>query len=213
MHWLALGLLITVGLFSFWNTFALINNNRSQVQLRTLLNEVQETLALLDDAETGQRGYLLVGEDAYLEPYTRAVEVADQQLTKVGKLIAAVPSERPEFQKLEKLITTRYSIMKNTIELRQSQGIDAAMQIVRTGEGKRVMDEIRDLATGLKLDIQTILTKGDVRTVAFARCATIWAILGTVLAAILFVAVLFSANVGIVSAPNNERWSMKEQRS
>jgi signal transduction histidine kinase/CHASE3 domain sensor protein len=190
MHWMALGLLITVGLFSFWNTFALINNNRSQVQLRTLLNEVQETLALLDDAETGQRGYLLLDEDAYLEPYTRAIAIADQQLAKVGKLISAIPSEQFKFQELRNLIETRYSIMKNSIDLRKSQGIDAAMQVVRTGKGKRVMDEIRVMASELKLEIQTLLSKGDVRTVAFAKRATIWAVLGTVLAAVLFVAVI-----------------------
>lgn len=189
-HWLALGLLITVGLFSFWNTFALISNNRTQVQRRTLLNEVQESLSLLDDAETGQRGYLLVGDDAYLEPYTRAVAVADQQLAKVARLISALPSERPEFDAMQTLIATKYSMMKHVIELRQTEGIEAAMKVLRTGGGKKVMDEVRVMAAELKLNIQTVLAEGDVCTFALAKRATVWAILGTVLAAILFVSVI-----------------------
>lgn len=79
-HWVALGLLVGVGIFSYWNTSTLIKVNGSQRQLRMLLNEVQEVRCTVLDAETGQRGYLLVGEKSYLAPYQSAVLVADEQL-------------------------------------------------------------------------------------------------------------------------------------
>ncbi|HEV8070867.1 MAG TPA: ATP-binding protein [Planctomycetaceae bacterium] len=83
-HWLALGLLVGVGIFSYWNTSTLIAANNSQRQLRTLLNEIEETRSMVVGAETGQRGYLLVGEKAYLESYENAAltheprEVSDE---------------------------------------------------------------------------------------------------------------------------------------
>ena len=86
-QWLALGLLVSVGAFSFWNTSTLIKTNQSQIQLRTPLNELQEFLSTVNDAETGQRGYLLVGEPSYLEPYQTAPKVADQQIDKVERLM------------------------------------------------------------------------------------------------------------------------------
>jgi hypothetical protein len=90
-HWVALGLLVGVGIFSFWNTATLIKANDSQRQLRMLLYEIQETGSAVVDAETGQRGYLLVGEKSYLEPYQAAVKVADQQIDRVKQLMSAMP--------------------------------------------------------------------------------------------------------------------------
>jgi len=192
-HWLALGLLIAVGLFSYWNTSTLIKTDDSQIQLRRLTNELQETLATMLDAETGQRGYLLVGEESYLEPYQKAVHAGDEQIDRVEKLMNAASGQRSDFEALQRLMAEKFAELKETVQLRQSKGTEAAMQVVRTNRGKHLMDEIRVLVGQMNQECQKRLAKYDSQIVALSRRATEWSILGNVLAALLFVTVLQGA--------------------
>jgi signal transduction histidine kinase/CHASE3 domain sensor protein len=189
-HWLALGLLVGVGIFSFWTTTALIAANDSQRQLRLLLNEIQETRSTVLDAESGQRGYLLVGEKSYLEPYQAAVRVADEQIERVNQLKSALPGSTDQIDVLQHLVAAKFTELEKTVQLRQSKGIEAAMDIVRTDKGQNLMDEIRSVVGQITQESQERLAIYDGQIVALSRRATMWSILGNVLAAVLFVSVV-----------------------
>ena len=189
-HWLALGLLISVGLFSWWNTSTIIETNQSQAQLRMLQSELQTLLTTVIDAETGQRGYLLVGEESYLEPYRAALKAADEKTDRIEALLNAMPDQRLAFEAMQRLVNLKIKELKKTIELRQTDGLEAAMQVVRTNRGQKLMDEIRVLAGQIEHEIQDRLKRYDARTVALSTRATLWSILGSVLAAMLFVLVI-----------------------
>ncbi len=189
-HWLALALLITVGAFSFWNTSALIDNSQNKVQFRTLLFGLQEALASLDDAETGQRGYLLVQNEAYLDPYDDARRVLDEQFAQVKQMIHILPGESDNFAALQVIITKKLAELSDTIELQRREGIEAAMDVVRKGLGNQYMAQIRTKSDEIKSAILESLAANDAKTVALARRATVWAILGTLLAVVLFVSVI-----------------------
>jgi signal transduction histidine kinase/CHASE3 domain sensor protein len=188
-HWLALGLLVTVGLFSYWNTSTLIKTNSSQIQLRMLLTELQEIRSTMVDAETGQRGYLLVGEESYLEPYQTAAKLADRHIDWVEKLMNLTPGQRSKFDALQRLIAEKFTELNKTIELRRNKGIEAALQVVRTDQGKNLMDQIRGLVDEINQETQERLAKYDGQIVAVSMGATVWSILGNVLAAIVLVLV------------------------
>jgi signal transduction histidine kinase len=189
-NWLALGILVAVGLFSFWNTASLIEINRSRIQLRMLLVELQGTLSAVKDAETGQRGYLLVGDESYLEPYTKAVQGADQQISRVDELMIALPSQQSTFDTAQRRMALKFAELKKTVQLRQNEGIEAAMRVVRTGQGKKLMDEIRGLMDQISQEIQNQLANYDRRTASLSRRATLWCIFGNVFAAVLFILVI-----------------------
>jgi signal transduction histidine kinase/CHASE3 domain sensor protein len=189
-HWVAMGLLVVVGIFSFWNISNLIETNGSQKQLRMLLSDLYGVLSTADDAETGQRGYLLVGEDTYLEPYDKAVTEADQQLAQLGTLIGAVPDQQANFDAMQNVMKMKFVELKETIELRQKGENEAAMQIVRNGHGKQMMDELRGFAEQIRNHARDQMAKNDVQTVALFTRATMWSILGNVLAAGLFICVI-----------------------
>jgi CHASE3 domain sensor protein/archaellum component FlaC len=185
-HWLALGLLVTVGIFSFWNTHTLIETNNSQILLRLLLNELQGAISTVDDAERGQRGYLLIGDESYLEPYQKAVKVVDRQFDRVEKLMG----QQSTFDALRRLVTMKFTELKQLIKLQQSEGIEAATRVVRTGRGKEIMNEIRALTDQINDDIQERLATYDRQIVTLSTRATLWSILVNALAAILFVSVI-----------------------
>ena len=189
-NWLALGLLVTVGIFSYWSTSTLIRANNSRIQLRKALIELQETFSTVQDAEIGQRGYLLVGNESYLEPYQKAVRSADQHIQRMKVLIDALPGQLTTFDAVPQLVAKKFAELKETIELRNSNGGDAALRVVRTGRGKDLMDEIRIGVEQTQQEIQKRVSSYDRDIAAYTTHATFWSIFGNVLAAVLFIWVI-----------------------
>jgi PAS domain S-box-containing protein len=104
---------------------------------------LDELVARLVDAETGQRGYLLTGNEAYLEPYREAIKNLDQVMGQLKVLTANDPNQQKHVQALEPLIEKKLAELQMTIDLRRKEGFAAANQVVVAGQGKQWMDQIR----------------------------------------------------------------------
>ncbi len=77
---MVVALLIFNAATSYRNTIKLIENEHWVSHTHQVLTELEATLSTLKDAETGQRGYLLTGEERYLEPYNSAIARINQQV-------------------------------------------------------------------------------------------------------------------------------------
>jgi methyl-accepting chemotaxis protein len=135
--------LLLVAFVSYRNITSLIDNdgwvehsNRVRIQLASLLSEIK-------DAETGQRGYLLTGLDSYLEPHTMALQQISGTFGDVVKLTADNPRQQRRMADLSPLIDAKLAELKETIELRRTRGLQAALKIVLNNSGKTLMDQIR----------------------------------------------------------------------
>jgi PAS domain S-box-containing protein len=104
---------------------------------------LDETAARLVDAETGQRGYLLTGDEAYLEPYRGAIKSLGQVMNHLKSLVADDPDQVKHAQELEPLVERKLEELQLTIDLRRKEGLPAANKVVQQGFGKKVMDNIR----------------------------------------------------------------------
>lgn len=109
-----------------------------RASLRLFLRGVQ-------DAETGQRGYLLTGDERYLEPYVAALDDIERQLRAIEGFARDDAARIAEARRLRELTSTKLEELHNTIELRRSGRGNVAMEIVRSDRGKAVMDELRAL--------------------------------------------------------------------
>jgi signal transduction histidine kinase len=105
---------------------------------------VSEFFALLTDAESGQRGYLLTGESSYLQPYTEAVANVEAALDRVHDAYGG-SDDNPEFQELRILTGKKLGELEDTLALFKRRGTTTAINVVRTDVGKRTMDEIADI--------------------------------------------------------------------
>jgi PAS domain S-box-containing protein len=105
--------------------------------------QAERLLSTLCDAETGQRGFLLTGDTAYLEPYHDAVARIDGEIDAMAALLAADPSSGTWLTGLRTLAGSRLDELAGTIALYHDQGLNAALAIVRTHVGKRTMDALR----------------------------------------------------------------------
>ena len=139
--------LVVIAGVSYFNTSRLIENDawvKHTYQVRT---EFATLLSQLKDAETGQRGYLITGEDDYLEPYKVAIGSAKNTLDDIRRLTADNPNQQRRIASLGPLIDAKFTELKQTIDLRRTQGFDAAQKVVLSNVGKATMDQIRAVVT------------------------------------------------------------------
>ena len=106
-------------------------------------SQIQHVFSLLQDAETGYRGYIITGEDRYLEPYRKAVSKIDLQLGRFSELLHDRPDQLKNFKKLELLTRARTEALGNGIASRRVGGPEAGYRAVLSGVGKAIMDEAR----------------------------------------------------------------------
>jgi CheY-like chemotaxis protein/CHASE3 domain sensor protein len=106
------------------------------LQLRRLFSSLQ-------DAETGQRGYLLTGSETFLEPYDDAREVLPAQLARLREMVATDPRQAERIDAFASASDERLVQLGEAIELMRAGDTGAARDIVRAARGKAVMDRIR----------------------------------------------------------------------
>ena len=147
---LALIMFILLCLVSYQSTNALIEAAHLRTQSHVLLENLEQAVSALKDAETGQRGFLLTGEESYLEPYRAAEGTIDREIKEIRRSIADHPTQQRWLDALESQIAVKLAELKETIDLRRTQGFNAALEVVRTAKGKRTMDEIRRLITEMQ---------------------------------------------------------------
>ncbi|OUL18383.1 ATPase [Nostoc sp. RF31YmG] len=142
---LAATLLILTGMVFYQNTKLLINTTNQEKITEEKIYTQEKLLSLLKDAETGQRGYLLTGEELYLQPYQAAIADIDAEIQKLKQLTANQPKKQQQLTTLERLIAAKLAELKETIEFRQNKGFDVSLKLVLTNRGKILMDDIRKL--------------------------------------------------------------------
>lgn len=140
---MALALLILNAATSYRNTLKLLENERSVNHTHRVLTQLEAALSTLKDAETGQRGYLLTGEERYLEPYHSAIARINQQIVGLQQLTADNKRQQQRIRDLKIAIDSKLAELEKTINLRREQNLEAALRRVKSGRGKQIMGDIR----------------------------------------------------------------------
>jgi PAS domain S-box-containing protein len=119
------------------------NTVLSFTTIRTL-SAVDEAI---QDAERGQRGYLITGRQSYLEPYQHAKDHLPQLMLDLQAATAENPDQQQRLLKLQADVTTKMNELASTITVMRERGFDAAKTIVDTDLGAESMAAIiADLA-------------------------------------------------------------------
>ena len=160
-HWLRKSRTMAVSLpFALLAALVLIGINevghmRSQEAVEEM-NEGQQTRNALNrllqsmlDAETGQRGYLLTGNETYLEPYDKAVTTVHTNLDELRNRYLKSPDDLQQFANLSREVSRKLAEMELSLRLRRQGNEDAWKFILHTDVGKEHMQSIRNQAHAL----------------------------------------------------------------
>ena len=88
------------------------------------------------DAETGQRGFIVTGEEKYLEPYAQAINVLAGHVKNLRELTSDNQNQQKRISLLEPVIAERLNVLAEVIALRRQRGMSAAAQAMLTDKGK-----------------------------------------------------------------------------
>lgn len=133
-------LMLLVG--AIWGSQASLSSGQSVQDLYRSLYRLSTLLSTLQDAEIGQRGYLLTGDASYLSPYEHAVGQLDEQLRRLfdSPVMQAYEQDLAAIARLSRL---KREELAQTIALLREQGQGAALHLLGEDDGKLYMDEMR----------------------------------------------------------------------
>ncbi len=133
------------GGISYWNIHILYDDAQRVAHTHEVILSLENLQSLVKDAETGQRGFLLTGDEKYLAPYTASLTAIEEGLSNAQRLTMDNEAQQGRIPNLREHIRVKMAELRETIFLRRSKGFDAARALVVTDRGKGEMDSIRTI--------------------------------------------------------------------
>jgi signal transduction histidine kinase/CheY-like chemotaxis protein len=141
-----------------WDRFSAARSARlwSEHSYR-VLGTLKDLALAVRDAETGQRGYLLTGDDVYLTPYHAALGRVTFLQGELQRLTADNVAEQERLHALAPILQSKLEELAQTLQLRRDAGLDAALRMVRTGHGLQLTELIDTTLAAMTTDEQGLL--------------------------------------------------------
>lgn len=179
---LALVLLAVVGVVSYRNLERQAEADAMVAHTQEVLISAESLLSIVKDAETGQRGYLITGDERHLEPYQSAVANWRDGLRRLRELTADNASQQRRLDEITPLVEDRLRLIERVVGLRRQGDGEAARRIVLGGEGRRLMDELRRRFSEIQTEERRLLSEHQAARSREWRAA-VFVVLGWLLAA------------------------------
>ncbi|WP_158222692.1 CHASE3 domain-containing protein [Rhodopirellula sp. MGV] len=151
------------GVVTFHNTIAVREGEREIARSHNIREMTRELLSSMKDMETGQRGFLITDNDAYLESYFKGLSKVDTNFEELRKLIHQNKIQSDHLDRVERLNEDRKTYLAETIERRRSSPgpriPDDVLELLSSGRGKEKLDEIRHIVDEILAEQNRQLTQ------------------------------------------------------
>jgi methyl-accepting chemotaxis protein WspA len=188
---LALLALVIIGIASYLSIHRFLETAHMVDHTYQVINQIDELLTELVNVETGQRGYTITGDESFLDPYTAGVAKVPEEIAAIRKLTADNKSQQDLLDKMEPVIAKRLAFAKEMVELERNKDHEGAVKRTASGEGKRMMDEIRQIAGRMRNAETDLLKTRTNESNANARSTIMTIVVGISSAAVVLVVVGF----------------------
>jgi signal transduction histidine kinase len=136
------------------------DNFRTLTATRLQRGALIDFRVMLDDAETGQRGYLLTGNREYLKPYLDVRDKIPAGLERLRTFVNADETQRNDVQRLTAVTADKLAELRETVELYDRGEPEQALSMVNAGRGKRLMDEAREIFNRQLARVDELVAEG-----------------------------------------------------
>ncbi|MGY4383303.1 signal transduction histidine kinase/DNA-binding response OmpR family regulator/CHASE3 domain sensor protein [Pedobacter sp. UYP24] len=151
---LSLLILFITSLASFTSINNLIKSADLVAHSNSVMNNLDGVISTLKDAETGQRGYLLTGDKAFLTPYIGAKAHADDLLSQIAIESKDNPYQQENLKRLRVIVDNRLSILEQTIDIKSRGGSVSISELLK---GKVIMDDARNVIRKMQAEAIRLL--------------------------------------------------------
>lgn len=192
---ITLALLVSLALVAFFGWYSYVNMKKAREETQQV-NKSLQTLKILEnllddvqDIETANRGFLISGNREFLEPYTVAISNLAADSTNILNLADGASERRDTLRWLIRLTNKKLDIARKTEDLVARGRETDALELVKTGAGKALMDTIRDVVWQLETADRKVLNSSNrSREVAATNMARLFVLLSI---SFIFLASLF----------------------
>jgi signal transduction histidine kinase len=138
----ALIILICIGALSYWSQVSNEADREWVTHTHLVVERLQAIRIDITQAETGQRGYILTGQERYLESYGTGVEKVGNDINSLQDLTSDNPREQEDIKRLRPLIADRLKELVDGIEVRRQSGLLAGVEAVTHGNNGELWMEM-----------------------------------------------------------------------
>jgi PAS domain S-box-containing protein len=205
-------LVLLIGALAYERARSVVTDVQAVDRSHAVIETSEALLTRAVDAETGQRAYLLTGEEIFLEPYHGARGEINRYLDSLRQLTRIDQAQMVRLKAIETLIAERFALLDARIAQRRSGAVGAATNAERLLVGKQKMDQVREAVANLHTHEQGVLAErreAEQRAVRNASIVIgIAAVLALALSALLNLT--FSRAVGERDTANTELRQVNE---
>ncbi len=126
------------------------------LEVQNLQSSVRELRLLAKQAESSERGFLLIGDDRYLFPLEQANAILPTQIKFCRGYAKDWPALQPDIETAAALVEKRLAQANKIMETQRTKGFAAALELTRLGEGDKTMDGLTKVTNDLLKNINTI---------------------------------------------------------
>jgi methyl-accepting chemotaxis protein len=180
-------LLLVIGTIAYLSITSLEATSIEVTRTYTILNRINTVLSLMQDAETGARGFVITGDDSFLEPYVSATGSIDSMVDQLRSMTSDNLNQQRLLDELEPVISAKMAQLQEAIDTGRRSGLEAAVEFISSGTGKLLMDDVRSLLAEMEQEAneRLALRAADVDSAASSgRSIIIW---GTLLSLVFVI--------------------------
>ena len=177
-------MLTTIGFLFYLNTISTQEAIARGKRAQGVIQKLDETLALSLETQPATTGFLLTGSDTYLEPFNRAKPKISQNIGQLRLLTANNNLQAQELDVLDTALREHSEEATRKIDIRKSQGYEAALAEVPWRQGKDTVDRIRGSIDRIKSIEVAALQKGE-QELDIRQSRAIWTLIGSSIAGII----------------------------
>jgi PAS domain S-box-containing protein len=137
--------LLVVGTISYHAIAVSAESDQWVRHTHEVLENLADLLSSMESLESSARGFILTGRESYLESYRANMSHSGQEVTVIANLTVDNATQQRQIPNLERIAAEKIQLADSVIALRRTQGLEAAVEVVRNGAGQQIMDEYRQV--------------------------------------------------------------------
>lgn len=150
-------LLLTIGLVAYRSIDLLTQTSYRVTHTYVVMSHLTDLINELTNSESDMRGFAVSGDESHVTRLPAQVAAIQKNLKELRQLTADNPKQQKRLDAVEPLVSAKIAHVGKNIELRREAGLDAAIKSIQTGEGKRLMDSLRQFTSDMESEEQELL--------------------------------------------------------
>jgi len=150
--------LLVVGAISYRS---MVESSESDLWVRhteQVLEKLQDLLAAMQTVESNARGYLLTGDESFLETYRAGIAKTEKDQSILRNLTADNTGQQRRLGTLATLAARKIQLAEQVLNVRRTKGLEAATDAIQKGSGKQIMDDFQALIGQMQDEELRLLT-------------------------------------------------------